>query len=148
MIEKLRKSDIPLAAKVYRKGLSMEIPKGDCKLSKSIDVITNETECYVYKKENKIYGLLSFYHKTKNKIAIDFICALKSRLGIGTNLMRMLAKYCIKHNIKYIYSNVSSRDDRVIKFYEACGFRKYSYYYATKKFLLYRVKAKPQDILN
>ena len=147
MIERLKSKDIREAAKVYNKGLRMEIPKGFSTLNKTIKHL-KEVETFVYKKNNKIKGLISFIFKNKNKIKIDFICALEQRKGIGTALMKRLTKFSIRKKIKFIYSNVSSQDKRTIKFYESCGFKRYGKYFADKNFMLFRIKAKPEWILE
>lgn len=146
MIEKLKKREVIEAAKVYSKGLSMEIPKGRCRLHKLITILDKEVECFVHKTNNKIDGLISFEFNGKSKIKVDFICALKLRKGIGKRLMKKLANYCLRRNIKSIYSNVSTKDKKVMSFYKYCGFKKYGQYYAGKDFLLNRVKATPTDI--
>lgn len=39
-------------------------------------------------------------------------------------------------------------DKRVMSFYRKMGFTKYSSYHATKNFLLYRIKARPETIIE
>lgn len=146
MIEKLKKKDLKEAAKVYNKGLQMEIPKGYRNLNKLIKILDKEVRCFVHKTNNKMDGLVSFCYKTKNKIQIGFICALKPRKRIGSKLIKKLADLSLKNNVQFIYSNVSSKDKRVMNFYEFCGFKKYGKYYARKDFMLYRIKAKPERI--
>lgn len=147
-LEKLKKKDIKEAAKVYQKGLSMEIPKGYCNLDKLIKVLDKEVLGYVYKIKNKIKGLVSFYFNGKDRIVIDFICALIQRKGIGTKLMKKLANLALKKKVRYIYSTVLTKDKKVMAFYKNCGFKKYKQYYAKKDFLLYGVKVKPIEMIN
>lgn len=147
-IEKLKKKNIKEAAKVYQKGLSMEIPKGYCKLDKLIKVLDKEVLCYIYKIDNKIKGLISFYFKGKYNIVVDFICAIYQGRGIGTKLMKKLADYALKKKVRYICSNVSTKDKKVMTFYKNCGFKKYKQYYVRKGFLLYNVKTKPKDMIK
>lgn len=123
----------------------METPKGRATFDKVIKHL-EEVSLFVYKEKRKIKGLISFTFKEKGKIKIDFICTLRLRKGIGKKLMKKLAEFAIKHNVKFIYSNVSSQDKRVIKFYESLGFKKYGKYFANKNFMLYRIKAKPEWI--
>lgn len=145
MIEKLKKKDIVEAAKVFNKGLSMEIPKGYATLDETTALL-NKIHTFVHKTNSKIDGLLSFEYKNKDKIKIKFICALNLRKGIGKKLIKKLVNFALRKRIKFIYSNVSTKDKRVMKFYESCGFKKYGQYYARKDFLLHRVKAKPEKI--
>jgi len=143
MIERLKKKDIKEAAKVYYKGLQMETPKGRTTFDKVVKHI-KEVCLFVYKEKGKIKGLVSFTFEEKDKIKMDFICALELRKGIGKKLMKKLVEFAIKHKVRFIYSNVSSQDKRVIKFYESLGFKKYGRYFANKNFILYKIKAKPE----
>lgn len=145
MIEKLKQKDVKEAAKVYNKGLQMEIPKGYATLDETIKHL-KEVRTFVYKENQKIKGLISFKQKEKNKIKIDFIYALILRKGIGKKLMKKLADFSIKNKIELVYSNVSSKDKRVMNFYENCGFKIYGKYFSGKNFMLYRLKAKPEWI--
>ena len=54
--------------------------------------------------------------------------------------------FATKEKIDFIYSTVSSKDKRVMKFYENCGFKTYGKYFLGKTFMLYRIKAKPEWI--
>ncbi len=145
MIEKLKQKDIIEAAKVYNKGLQMEIPKGYATLNETIKHL-KEVRTFVYKENQKIKGLISFKEKSKGKIQMDFICVLVLRKGIGKKLMKKLADFAVKEKINFIYSNVSSKDKRVMNFYENCGFKIYGKYFSGKTFMLYRIKAKPNWI--
>ncbi|MBM3206737.1 MAG: GNAT family N-acetyltransferase [Candidatus Staskawiczbacteria bacterium] len=145
MIEKLKEEDVREAAIVYNRGLQMEIPKGYSTLDETIKHF-KEVRTFVYKENQKIKGLISFKEKSKGKIKIDFICALILRKGIGKKLMMKLADFTIKENIDFVYSNVSSKDKRVMNFYENCGFKIYGRYFSGKTFMLYRIKAKPEWI--
>ncbi len=145
MIEKLKQKDVKEAAKVYNKGLQMEIPKGYATLDETIKHL-KEVRTFVYKENQKIKGLISFKQKEKNKIKVDFICALVLRKGIAKRLMKKLADFSIKEKVLFIYSNVSSKDKRVMNFYENCGFKIYGKYFSGKTFMLYRIKAKPEWI--
>ncbi len=145
MIERLKKKDIKEAAKVYYKGLQMETPKGRATFDKIIKHL-QEVSLFVYKEKGKIKGLVSFTFKEKDKIKMDFICTFELRKGIGKKLMKKLAEFAIRHKVEFIYSNVSSQDKRVIKFYESLGFKKYGRYFVNKNFMLYRIKAKPEWI--
>ncbi len=60
--------------------------------------------------------------------------------------MIKLADFSIKEKIEFIYSNVSSKDKRVMNFYKNCGFKIYGRYFSGKTFVLYRIKAKPEWI--
>ena len=143
MIELLKKTDIEEAAKVFNHGLQMEIPKGYATLDETIERLKNVIT-FVYKENQKIKGLISFGFKEKGKIKVDFICALALRKGIGTILMEKLADFSIKNNIIFIYSRISSKDKRAIKFYGHCGFKKYGEHAVAKDFMLYKVKAEPR----
>ncbi len=146
MIEKLKKENVVKAAKIYYCGLSMQVPKGYWALREIINHL-NKINVFVYKDAKKILGLVSFKIKHENEIYIDFICAVESGKGIGKKLMRYLAYFAYKNKVKYILSHVSTKDKKVMKFYESCGFKKYAQYYARKDFLLYRIKAKPKKII-
>ena len=145
MIEKLKQKDVKEVAKIYNKGLQMEIPRGYATLDETINHL-RKVRTFVYKENQKIKGLISFKKKSKNKIQIDFICALVLRKGIGKELMIKLADFSIKEKIEFIYSNVSSKDKRVMNFYKNCGFKIYGRYFSGKTFVLYRIKAKPEWI--
>jgi len=93
-IEKLKLNDLEETAKVYNKGLQMEMPKGYHTLNETLKHL-KEVYTFVYKENQKIKGLISFELKKKNKIKIDFICTLNLRKGIGKNLMnKLLLKLC------------------------------------------------------
>ena len=139
MIEKLKKKNIEKAAKVYIKGLSMEKPKGYATLKETINDL-GKLNCFVHKSKGKINGLITF-KKIKNKAILNFICSLKLRRGIGKRLMKRVIKYSIKNNINYIYSRVSSKDKRVLKFYDSLGFKKYGEQ-NKNNLLLYKIKLK------
>lgn len=147
MIENLTEKDISEAARVYNRGILMQVPKGYSTLNETIQVLKNK-KCFIYKINNKIVGLVVFDYiiSLKRKIKIDFICVLKLRKGIGRKLIKRLVDFSLKNKVQFIYSNVSSKDKRVMQFYEYCGFKKYGKYYASKNFLLYRIRARPIDI--
>ena len=145
MIEKLKKEDINEAAKVYQKGLQMEIPKGYSSFEETIKKL-KERKVFIYKENNKIKGLISFSPKPQGKIRIDFICVINLRKGIGKKLMKKLADFAIKNNINLIYTNMSFKDKRAMNFYKSCGFRKFGKYKSYQNLTLYRIKAKPELI--
>lgn len=147
-IEKLKRKDIAQAAKVYNKGLSMEIPPGKATLEET-KITLRKVKCFVYKEKRKIQGLITFT-KTGNSIIVEFICSLKLRKGIGRNLMIKMANSALKENVKTVYSNVSSKDKRVINFYDSCGFKKYGQYESKirKGFILNKIKATPKSIIS
>ncbi len=144
MIEKLKNKDLKKAAKVYNKGLKMEIPPGSSTIQETIDHLKKELT-FVYKENNKIEGLVTFNLKNK-EIRMRFICAMKLRKGIGKKLMKKLVDFSTKNKVKMIYSNVSLKDKRVLEFYNFLGFKKYQSYYSNRNFKLYRIKAKPKEI--
>jgi N-acetylglutamate synthase-like GNAT family acetyltransferase len=148
VIEKLKLKDIKEAAIVYNKGLQMEIPKGPKYKLKHLIKVISKPKIFVFKEKDKIKVFVSFKMKNKENVKMDFICVTKLRRGIGKKLMKKLAEYSLKNKIRYIYSNVSSKDKRVMGFYEKMGFEKYQKYYANKDFMLYRIKAKPEWILE
>lgn len=137
MIEKLKRKDIEETAKVYIKGLSMEKPKGYSTLKETINNL-KKLNCFVHKSKKKIDGLITF-KKRKDNITIDFICSLKLRKGIGRKLMNKLIRYSIDNKVNIIYSNVSNKDKRVLKFYDSLGFKKYGKFHRNK-LLLYKIK--------
>lgn len=147
MIEQLKKKDIEEAAKVYSLGLQMQIPKSYLPLEEIIKNL-RKLKLFVYRNKTKIKGLLSFTPKGKNSLEIDFICSLELRKGIGKKLIKRLAEFSVKRKIRTIYSNVSSKDKRVINFYESCGFEVYGKPRISNKLKLYKLKTIPQKILN
>lgn len=138
MIKKLKIKDMKETARIYNKGLQMEIPKGYATLEETIKEL-KKINCFVHKSKNKIDGLITF-KKRKDGIVIDFICSLKLRKGIGKELINKLIVYSINNKINNIYSNVSNKDKRVLKFYDSLGFKKYGEYYENKNLLLYKIK--------
>lgn len=145
MIEKLKRKDVEEAARVYNKGLQMEIPSGYSTLNESINHL-KKLNTFVYKERNKIRGLISFTSKNKDKIKIDFICAIKPRKGIGKKLINELADFSLKNNIQWIYTAMSSKDKRAMSFYKNCGFKKNGKYSSYQNLTLYRIRAKPEWI--
>jgi GNAT superfamily N-acetyltransferase len=137
MIEKLKNKDIEEAAKAYLKGLSMEKPKGYSTLKETINDL-RKLDCFVHKSRGKIDGLITFKKRGKS-IILDFICSMKLRKGIGKQLMNKLILYSKRNKIRIIYSNVSGRDKRVIKFYDKIGFIKYGKC-RKNNLLLYKIK--------
>ncbi|HKZ34163.1 MAG TPA: GNAT family N-acetyltransferase [Candidatus Nanoarchaeia archaeon] len=137
MIEKLKSKDLEEAAEVYIKGLSMEKPEGYATLKETVNKL-RKINCLVHKSKNEIDGLVTF-KEDKNSITIDFICSLRLRKGIGKKLMKELISYSKRNKINIICSTVSSKDKRVIKFYDSLGFKKYGKYHKNK-LLLYKIK--------
>jgi len=115
--------------------------------AKEIKFRLKEFDTFICTESNKIIGLLTFTFKKDGNIDIVFICSMVLRKKIGTKLMHRLAKYTIANKINNIYSNVSSKDKRVMNFYDHCGFKRVGKYFDTG-LLLYKVKAKPADIIN
>lgn len=143
-IEKLKLKDLKEAAKVYYKGLQMEIPKGRQSLDNVINLL-GKIHTFVYKENGKIRGLVTFELRG-NKIRMNFICAMVLRRGIGEKLMKKLVDFAMKNKVRFIYSSVSSKDKRVMIFYDKLGFKRYSSYSASRNFIIYRIKARPEDI--
>lgn len=143
MIEKLKEKDIKETAKIHNKGLRMQIPKGHSSLDKTIKNL-KKVHVFVYKENKKIKGVILFKLKQKNKITINFICALTTRRGIGKKLIKKLVNFPVKEKIEFIYSNVSSKDERAMNFYKKCGFKIYKKCFLEKNFMLYKIKAKPE----
>ena len=100
----------------------------------------------MYKEDKKIIGILSFAHKKGNKIRIEFIYSNKLRKGIGKKLIKKLANYALKNRIGFIYTSVSSNDERAINFYRNCGFKFNGKYHSYRNMILYRIKAMPKLI--
>ena len=145
MIEKLKRKDIQKAAKVYNKGLQMEIPPGFSTLDETLKKLETR-HVFVYKDDGKINGLISFTLKSNDKIKIDFICAMKPRKGIGKKLMNKLVDFSIKNKIELIFTSASSIDKRALNFYESCGFEKFGKYRSYQNLVLYRIKTTPKLI--
>jgi RimJ/RimL family protein N-acetyltransferase len=145
MIEELRKKDIDEAVKVWKKGLTMEIPEGT-ETNREIRSRLKEFRTFVYKEKDKIIGLLSFTFEEDGSIDIVFICTMVLRKKIGTKLISKLAKFALKNKIHAIYSNVSPEDERAMSFYKRCGFRRFGKPYIDAGVLLYKIRAKPMEI--
>ena len=142
MIEKLRKRDLEKAIIVSPKGLSLETPPGNMN-NKIISRELKKTICYVHKTKGNLDGLTNFKINKNGNITLMFICAIRPRQGIGTELMHEVAKFALKKKIKWIYSGVSSKDKRATKFYYSLKFKPYS---KTGQFGYY-IKAKPTDVV-
>ena len=149
MIEKLKNKDIKESAQVFVKGLSMQKPKPLSKpnVNERMDILKSEGTCFIYKYKRKIIGL-AYFNVKKANIKIRFICSLKKRKGIGSSLIKEVTLFAVKNKISLIYSTVSSEDERVIRFYDFCGFKRYNIYKASGNFTLYRIKAKPETIIE
>jgi len=145
-IEFLKSEEIDEAARVYVKGISMEIPPGRATLG-STRIILKKLYCFVHKADARIDGVVTFRHRDES-IDINFICALALRRGVGKALMERVADFGLDKNVDYIYSTVSSEDERVMKFYDYCGFKKYDEYFEKEGLLLHAVKAAPSEILD
>lgn len=145
-IESLKSEEVDEAARVYVKGISMEIPPGSATME-GTRVILKKMYCFVHKTGGCIDGVVTFRHRDES-IDINFICALTLRRGIGKALMERVAAFGLDKNVDYIYSTVSSEDERVMKFYDYCGFKKYDEYFEKEVLLLHAVKATPSEILN
>lgn len=143
MIERLRKLDIERAITVFQKGLSLEIPPGNM----GRKIIGNElrkTICYVHKTNGRLDGLVNFKLNKGGSITLMFICTLKPRNGVGTELMLEVAKFALGKKVKWVYSLVSFRDKRATSFYYRLNFKSY----AKKKKFGYYMRAKPISILK
>ncbi len=142
-LEKLKPSDMEEAVTLFQNGLAMEIPQG--KMEKN--VIAEElskTTCLVHRSNKGIDGLANFRHNRSNSITILFICTSKPGNGIGTTLMHKIASMAIAQKAPWIYSGVSSRDKRAMRFYHSLGFRPYR---KTRRFGYY-IKTRPKQILK
>ena len=116
----------------------MENPKGYATLKETANNL-KKLGCFIHKSNNKIDGLITF-RKRGNNIILDFICSLKLRKGIGSKLINKLTAYSLSKKINSIYSNVSGKDKRVIKFYHSLGFKKYGEKRSKRGLLLYKIK--------
>lgn len=147
MIEKLKKKDIIECARVYMAGQMMQVPKYKSTLKRTVRHLEG-VQTFVYKENVKIKGLVSFTIFGNGNLKMHFICALVLRVGVGKKLMKRLASLAVKDDLKYIISEVSSKDKRVMSFYESCGFKKYGEHKPTRNFMLILVRAKPERILE
>ena len=147
MIEKLNKKDIGEAAKFYNQGLLTQIPKWKSTLKNNLKKL-NETNVFVYKEKNKIKGIVVFEIFENKKLKLDFIYASEMRKGIGRKVIEKVVKLTLKNKVKEIFSEVSHKDKRVMKFYENCGFKKYGEHKVDKRFTLILVKTKPESVLK
>jgi GNAT superfamily N-acetyltransferase len=133
MIEKLKHKDVVECAKLYNKCLKMQKPPGKAILKETL-IELNKLDCFVFKENSKILGLITFAEKS-NAINIDFICSLHKRKGIATKLLNK-----IKIGNKKIIATVSDEDKRAKAFYDKNGFKKYSKFKDKFGLLLYKIK--------
>jgi ribosomal protein S18 acetylase RimI-like enzyme len=50
------------------------------------------------------------------------VCDKYQRLGIGENLMSMAEKFCAEGGMKYVCFNVTTSNEKAVKFYESIGY--------------------------
>ena len=121
-IERLRKSDMKVAIKLFQKGLSLEVPPGKIEAS-AIKKELESTICYVHKTGNELDGLVNFKLNNSQNIRLMFICTTKLRKGIGSKLVSKVVAFGVKNRARWIYSYVSLKDKRAVNFYHSLGFR-------------------------
>jgi ribosomal protein S18 acetylase RimI-like enzyme len=151
MIEELQAKDIKQVADVYVRGLAEQNPPGEKISPEQAEEKLRHKSCLVYKTGGVIEGLLLFSISDPRTITIDFICSLKHRRGVGSELLRYLAEHSGKEGIKYIHSTVSTWDKRAMDFYKHCGFKKYGERleeHGGQDFLLDKVRAVPDEIVK
>ena len=91
MIEELQPKDMQQAIDVFVKGAAEENPPGGVTpeiAKKDLE----RTSCFVYKADGDIEGLLTFSALNPKTAAIKFICSLKHRKGVGSELVAHLAE--------------------------------------------------------
>lgn len=126
---------------LFKKGLSVEVPKGSMTTSEVLRVLEKSTNL-VYRENGIIQGFISFTNSAK-AVDLEFIYVHKQRHGVGTLLVGRVAKYAIKNKLIAINSEVSVLDRRANGFYSSLGFKK------TRKinYFLYKISAKPSTIM-
>ena len=157
-VHELTEEYLEKAASIYAKGLLIEEPPGS---TEPLDVLTElmkeNLQRYLERKEKRriwiatiaedIRGLLDFYLEESN-IRIRFICAIPPRQGVGTQLMRHLARFAQTKRVSTIRSTVSSLDQRAIGFYfDHLGFGKVGQRLEKPGFHLFVVAIDPDDLL-
>lgn len=150
MIEELQPRDIKQAVDVYIQGLAKQNPPEESVPPEQAEEKLRRKSCLVYKTDGTIEGLLLFSSSDRS-VTIDFICSLKHREGVGSELIRYLAEHRGKADIKYIYSTVSTWDKRAMVFYKHCGFKKYGERledHNGQDFLLDKIRATPAEIIE
>ncbi len=143
VIGRLARKDIEAAVTLFQHGLSMEIPPG----SMGRDAIRAEllkTVCLVHKTGTALDGIVNFRFNRSQNVTLMFVCSSRPGRGIGTGLLRSVAELGARNHAEWIYSGVSSMDERAMGFYHALGFRPYK---KTGHFGYY-IRAKPNEIIR
>lgn len=158
-VVELTKDRLDEASRVYAQGLLSEDPPGS---TESLEDLTESLRLhlriYLQRKKNRhiwlaevdaeIKGILDYIHEGA-EIFIRFICAVPSGHGIGTQLIRYLAKYASQREVTIIRSTVSSIDSRACKFYfDHLGFEKTGKRPEGSGFDLFLAAINPQEILR
>jgi L-amino acid N-acyltransferase YncA len=143
MIEKLKESDLNEIVKIYIQGVQEQIPPGDIPIEKAQERF-QKFQTFVYKEEDKILGLVLF-DTLEKEVELLFIYAVEPRKGIGRKLMDELINYAVENKRESIISTVSTIDDRVMKFYESCGFEKYGEYAFEDGFVVNEIRLMTND---
>lgn len=144
---------------MYAQGLLMEEPPGSTEpLQELTESLQLHLQIYLHQKGNRhillvqieksIIGLVDFYHNPE-ELFIRFICAIPPRQGLGTQMLRHLAEYCLTHDIALIKSTVSSLDQRACNFYfNRLGFQKVGTRVEEPGFDLYLAEIHPDILLK
>ena len=143
VIERLARKDVEAAVTLFQHGLSMEIPPG----SMSRDDIRQEllkTVCLVHKTRKVLDGIVNFRFNKSRNVKLMFVCSSRPGRSIGTGLLRSVAELGARNHAKWIYSGVSSEDDRAMGFYHDLGFRPYK---KAGRFGYY-IRAKPNEVIS
>lgn len=158
VVHELTEEYLEKAASIYAKGLLIEEPPGS---TEPLDVLTElmkeNLQRYLERKETRhiwmatieenIRGLLDFCLEEPN-IRIQFICAIPPGQGVGTQLMRHLARFAQTKRVSTIRSTVSSLDQRAIIFYfDHLGFEKVGQRLKEPGFYLFVAAIDPEDLL-
>jgi ribosomal protein S18 acetylase RimI-like enzyme len=141
-IEDVRPEDLDAAAAVYLAGLQMQTPPGG--IGGTVEYIKTKMNGYrilVYKEGDRILGLVSYSINADHQAEIDFICALEPGRGIGTSLLREMAKLIAAQDVSEVLSSMSSLDERAMNFYKRSGFTIYAEKRERDNFLIYLIKA-------
>lgn len=141
VISLMKASEKTYVIDLFKKRLSMEVPKGRMTNSEVRRMLENCTT-FVCRKNGSIQGFVSFT-AFKKEVNLKFIYAHTRRHGIGTLLMGRVAKYAIKNGLTAINSEVSVLDRAASGFYSSVGFK------TVKRinYFLYKIGAKPSAVI-
>ena len=82
----------------------MEIPPG--RMDRPAIRKLLETTCLVHKNRNMLDGIVNFKFNRSHNIMLKFICFSAQGRGIGTELLRNVAKLGVRNRAEWIYRRI------------------------------------------